>query len=648
MKILTEEMTKHLDYENNQYFFTNMLNFNGLNLGDLFLGILMNYEKLKEAKKHKKIILLTHRTFESILNLFFDGIFDDILHVDIEILNKITNNNLQNVMECWKGFFEMVTVTTIHSIEKGRVHKIVNTPALKNNIDNIRETIKQKLELIKKENEDKILPSNSILLCFDTSELKLIKNQAFILKKVSEKYNNENIFIRKIKGSNYSANINNREYQVYDENVLYLLTSCLLDSSIKIISNRNGLMDILNLFSNNPLLVIYRTGMASWFYFANLNKPSVFEYCEKNNSSLLNIELDKLFKIKNKKVLPKNMINQTSNMKVLTKDMIKNLDYNNNQYFFSSLANMNGLNVGDLFFAIIFNYNFLKNNKKKKILLTHRTFYNLLNLFFCDIFDDFYHVDIEILKEISNNDIDNINNYNRNFFRMVKVKQIHYQAFGRTCIIFDSPELMKVINEIKISLNKKLKIIKEQNKNKLLPSQSILVCFDASNMKLAQNQDFILKKLKDNYNNENIYIRKFKDSNCAPNINSRDFQVYDENIYYMIVSCLLDHSIQLISFRNGLMDILNLFSDNPLLIIYPTTPTVLWSIQNFRKLNKHKVLKVLEYYEGYKVSELDRQLDLFNMIYNIEQLKINGKFNKHDYDITMSRIHMLSITKMNK
>jgi len=71
-------------------------------------------------------------------------------------------------------------------------------------------------------------------------------------------------------------------------------------------------------------------------------------------------------------------------------------------------------------------------------------------------------------------------------------------------------------------------------------------------------------------------------------------------------------------------------------------------IQNFRKLNKHKVLKVLEYYEGYKVSELDRQLDLFNMIYNIEQLKINGKFNKHDYDITMSRIHMLSITKMNK
>ena len=62
MKVLTKEMIKDLDRENNEYYFTTVANFNGLNLGDMFLGILIYYEQLIEVKKNKKIILLTHKT----------------------------------------------------------------------------------------------------------------------------------------------------------------------------------------------------------------------------------------------------------------------------------------------------------------------------------------------------------------------------------------------------------------------------------------------------------------------------------------------------------------------------------------------------------------------------------------------------------
>jgi len=44
MKVLTKELKKSVDFEKNQNFYSNMCNFNGLNLGDLLLGSLLKYE----------------------------------------------------------------------------------------------------------------------------------------------------------------------------------------------------------------------------------------------------------------------------------------------------------------------------------------------------------------------------------------------------------------------------------------------------------------------------------------------------------------------------------------------------------------------------------------------------------------------------
>ena len=72
---------------------------------------------------------------------------------------------------------KILNATQLHYQPAGRVHKILNTPTLNNNLNNIKAHIMPIMEKIKLKNKDKILPSSSILVCMDSSYMDLMKNR---------------------------------------------------------------------------------------------------------------------------------------------------------------------------------------------------------------------------------------------------------------------------------------------------------------------------------------------------------------------------------------------------------------------------------------------------------------------------------------
>jgi hypothetical protein len=247
-----------------KYYYVHFPNFQkGYSIGDLFNSLLV----LSQHEKNEKNTLLIHKSLVPFVKCIFPGLIDEfIFYPDSNHFTRIHKN------------FVLIS-------------NIINSPlSLK---------IDHKLFDI----NNKLLPNDSILLILNCSKQSLLNQD--ITNTILKECSNKKIYIRNvIDNPNYKNSIvKHNNCKSYEEDLMSLIESCI-KRKIKIIMNRNGLVDVLAYITKIPIFIIYPDD-SDWIqyfnfgchkkneYLNNAMNPNITEYFISNNNNDLEQKLHK-------------------------------------------------------------------------------------------------------------------------------------------------------------------------------------------------------------------------------------------------------------------------------------------------------------------------------------------------------------------
>ena len=242
-----------------KYYFIHQPNYkNGWSIGDLFCSLIY----LSHQEKKEKITLLTHESLVPFVKCIFPNLIDEFV------------------------FNRYVNFVSIH-INFVRLAGIINAPLnLKIN------------HMLLNKNNDKLLPNNSVLLILNRSDQYVLKDD--VINIISKTSSNKNVYIRNVTDNRtYTKSyVKYNGFKSYEEDLMCLIESCM-KRRIKIIMNRNGLVDVLGYITHIPIFILYPEN-PDWIkdfnfshhkknkYLNNAMNPNITEYFINND----NIDLE--------------------------------------------------------------------------------------------------------------------------------------------------------------------------------------------------------------------------------------------------------------------------------------------------------------------------------------------------------------------